>query len=1330
MRDKFLALCSGTILCLATATTAMAVDNPEVEDNNTKAAANAVTLAAGDSVSGTTTGTSTVAGLGSLDYFRVKTTAAALDVYRHRLTQTAGSVSITPTIRGLNQSGGVIGTTDTTIQTGALTPELVQWYGFGKEEELYFRLAGTTATTAGYQYDLSTTTVSVIAGPTSLIPGTITISRAGHTTDTDFWVYDSNYDAIADFGNDDPNTMTRTFAPGSYLLAISNFNFANNQPAATGETFLSGAVMDFANVIVNSSTSTALNVATRFTDAAGDQDVAATKVGAFDVVFISFTVEDSQVACCFGDGSCQDLLASECITAGGRSAGIGSDCDPNPCPEPEACCFPDGSCTDIAPAFCAGIAQGLGSNCDPNPCPQPEACCFGDTSCTVVLATACATAGGTAQGAGSDCMMAVCPDTNPGQNCNNPIEVDIPGALPYADLNTTQGKINDYSTTCMGSYDGGEDILYELIVSDPICVNITLDGSVAGGSIWLGMGLDDECPLAAAGCIRLATTSAAIDTMLNQALAPGTYYLMIDTFPSPNFAAYNLTIEECPTVACCLPDGTCADVYATDCVLPGGLSQGAGSLCANVVCPAPEACCYPDGSCLELAPFACVAPGVNQGAGSSCTPNICPPPQACCFIDGSCSDVIPAICAAGGGISRGAGTSCGAGDCSAVEACCLAFGGCSDISPLHCDGVAGGVGSDCAGTMCPAVGACCLPPNNECLQVIEAACVDLGGSFLGGPCPTPGGERTYTSNPALSIPDSPAAAVSDTITVVDTGTLTDVNIRMAITHTFLGDLDIFVSHNATNVILWSRDCGGNDNMDVTADDEAGALVCAQPTLGSYNPASATALAFLSAYDGMDVNGAWTLSLEDQAGADTGTLTEWQVIATLLASCNVDGACCLPNGVCVEVFEDDCTTAGGAYQGDGSECMNVSCPLPACCFTDGSCQLLTGPDCVAQGGVSQGAGSSCTPNPCPQPEACCFLDGSCQDLLVALCAAAGGESQGPGTDCDPNLCPAPGACCLPDDLCLFTLPNTCASLGGSFVGGACGLTAAVRGYESTPNAVIPDSPVGAFPTVDVINVPENYGIADVDVELEITHTFLGDLDIRLSHNATNVFLWQDACVGNDNMNVTADDEAGAVVCATPTLGSYAPSTAGGGALSAFDGQNANGAWTLAIDDDAGGDTGFLVRWKLNITPLAAVCIPPDPCIDVLNGDANCDGSVNNFDIDYFVAGIVDGPTGATPPDVPPTASAAYLALGGTEDCWAKRRCWGDINCDGVFNNFDIDPFVDCVVNTPLPGDPCPLCVAQACCLPGGLCTDIRPAGCVLLGGVPQGPGSSCASTVCP
>jgi hypothetical protein len=37
-----------------------------------------------------------------------------------------------------------------------------------------------------------------------------------------------------------------------------------------------------------------------------------------------------------------------------------------------------------------------------------------------------------------------------------------------------------------------------------------------------------------------------------------------------------------------------------------------------------------------------------------------------------------------------------------------------------------------------------------------------------------------------------------------------------------------------------------------------------------------------------------------------------------------GACCLPNGSCVETTADECRRQGGAYQGDGTLCANVNC----------------------------------------------------------------------------------------------------------------------------------------------------------------------------------------------------------------------------------------------------------------------------------------------------------------------------------------------------------------------------------------------------------------------
>ena len=65
-----------------------------------------------------------------------------------------------------------------------------------------------------------------------------------------------------------------------------------------------------------------------------------------------------------------------------------------------------------------------------------------------------------------------------------------------------------------------------------------------------------------------------------------------------------------------------------------------------------------------------------------------------------------------------------------------------------------------------------------------------------------------------------------------------------------------------------------------------------------------------------------------------------------------------------------------------------------------------------------------------------------------------------------------------------------------------------------------------------------------------------------------------------------------------------------------------------------------------------------------GDMNCDGLVNNFDIDPFVLAISD-------------PNAYGLAYPGCDILSA------DIDENGLVNNFDIDPFVQC-----LTGGGCP------------------------------------------
>jgi len=60
-----------------------------------------------------------------------------------------------------------------------------------------------------------------------------------------------------------------------------------------------------------------------------------------------------------------------------------------------------------------------------------------------------------------------------------------------------------------------------------------------------------------------------------------------------------------------------------------------------------------------------------------------------------------------------------------------------------------------------------------------------------------------------------------------------------------------------------------------------------------------------------------------------------------------------------------------------------------------------------------------------------------------------------------------------------------------------------------------------------------------------------------------------------------------------------------------------------------------------------------------GDTNCDGAVNNFDIDPFVLALTD--------------PAAYAAT--YPGCDVRTA---DTNGDGLVNNFDVDAFVACIL----------------------------------------------------
>ena len=198
----------------------------------------------------------------------------------------------------------------------------------------------------------------------------------------------------------------------------------------------------------------------------------------------------------------------------------------------------------------------------------------------------------------------------------------------------------------------------------------------------------------------------------------------------------------------------------------------------------------------------------------------------------------------------------------------------------------------CAGgVMCLPTGACC-DDMGGCAIETEVACLAGGGEYQGDgtECFTPSNDPTaYSATPGLPIPDNNPAGVDSIINVPDSFAIADVDVDLTVTHTWVGDLIVTLTHpsGTPTVTLWDRPCGDQDDMDVTVDDEAPDLVCASPVTGALNPLSAGGGA-LSAFDGLDAAGDWTLNISDNAGQDTGTLDAWALVLDVgEPTCRID-----------------------------------------------------------------------------------------------------------------------------------------------------------------------------------------------------------------------------------------------------------------------------------------------------------------------------------------------------------------------------------------------------------------------------------------------------------
>ena len=158
-----------------------------------------------------------------------------------------------------------------------------------------------------------------------------------------------------------------------------------------------------------------------------------------------------------------------------------------------------------------------------------------------------------------------------------------------------------------------------------------------------------------------------------------------------------------------------------------------------------------------------------------------------------------------------------------------------------------------------------------------------------------------------------------------------------------------------------------------------------------------------------------------------------------------------------------------------------------------------------------------------------------------------------------------------------------------------------------------SSIGTPTVTTSIHFFEDLPISDINVNLEINHTFLEDLIINLiSPAGTRVALISNTCGDLNNINATFDDDGTPIVCSgnPAIMGTVSPL----GSLASLNGESILGEWILEIKDTAPSDGGALVAFTMDVCVEGA--FRPDADEDGVfdDGDDLCLGTPKGVEVD--------------------------------------------------------------------------------------------------------------------
>lgn len=231
--------------------------------------------------------------------------------------------------------------------------------------------------------------------------------------------------------------------------------------------------------------------------------------------------------------------------------------------------------------------------------------------------------------------------------------------------------------------------------------------------------------------------------------------------------------------------------------------------------------------------------------------------------------------------------------------------------------------------------------------------------------------------------------------------------------------------------------------------------------------------------------------------------------------------------------------------------------------------------------------------------------------------------------------------------LGLVPGEGSDNGGMVLRGTC-----ANSVVRTPALAIPDNS-STFDQVTTVGDP----LSNVKVQLNILHSWQGDVTVTLSHDASGTSITLVNRPGNpqttfgfstDNYGNNPSsipfvlDDTAAQTYDTPATavnnvtGSWLPDDPSFQTLSIFNGLTANTTWTLTVADGAGGDTGTLVRW--------AICSDNTIATGALEGAGSASPSSLASGQDTTIQ--VQVTPGLAPPSTGITVTADLSLLGGS------------------------------------------------------------------------------------